>query len=141
FVSSKTLIGTKFGLVFNGTGLTELRTDGTTRTIPAVSGKVSGWGEVHPGMQADRGRGPIPEGAYTFNRSDIQTFWGANADANLLATALRRGWRGGTHAWGQQRLFLNPAAGTNTYGRTGFSIHGGAVPGSAGCIDLCDMVS
>ena len=26
--------------------------------------------------------------------------------------------------------------GTNTYGRNGFSIHGGKSPGSAGCIDL-----
>ncbi len=140
-VSSQTLQGTKFGLVFNGTGLTELREDGTTRTIPAVSGKVSGWGEVHPDLQAESKRGPIPAGTYTFRRSDIQTFWGPNADYNVLATALHHGWRGGTHAWGPQRVFLTPAAGTNTFGRNGFSIHGGAVPGSAGCIDLCDMVS
>jgi RHS repeat-associated protein len=140
-VSSQMLQGVKFGLVFNGTGLTQLRADGTTRTIPAVSGRVSGWGEVNPGQQGDRNRGPIPEGTYTFNRSDIQTFNGPNYDINLIATALGRGWRGGPRAWGTQRAFLNPAAGTNTRGRYGFSIHGGAVPGSAGCIDLCDMVN
>jgi hypothetical protein len=34
-------------------------------------------------------------------------------------------------------VFLNPLPGTDTRGRSGFSIHGGAKPGSAGCIDLC----
>ena len=137
-VSSQTLNGVKFGLVFNGTELTQLRADGTMRTIPAVSGRVSGWGEVHPGMQADRGRGPIPAGQYSFNPRDIQSIPAAD---RLLGLVGRRGWPGGTHAWGSQRVFLNPGDGTNTYGRSGFSIHGGASPGSAGCIDLCDMVN
>lgn len=137
-VSSQLLKGTKFGLVFNGTVLTQLRADGTTRTIPAVSGRVEGWGEVHPDMQADRGRGPIPAGRYTFNRSDIQSITPRDRALGLIG---RGGWPGGTYAWGSQRVFLTPAAGTNTYGRSGFSIHGGGKPGSAGCIDLCDMVN
>ncbi|MCC7046674.1 MAG: hypothetical protein IT562_08185 [Alphaproteobacteria bacterium] len=45
-------------------------------------------------------------------------------------------WPGGSIAWGGHRVRIKPEAATETYGRTGFSIHGGAVPGSAGCIDL-----
>jgi RHS repeat-associated protein len=139
-VSSELLEGTKFGLVFNGTGLTELRQDGTTRTFPAASGVVSGWGEIHPEQQK-RNAGPIPEGTYTFHRVDIQEFWGPNADYNILAMAIHRGWRGGTHSWGTHRVPLDPAAGTKVYGRSGFFLHGSNNgPGSHGCIDLCDMI-
>ena len=42
-----------------------------------------------------------------------------------------RQWRGGTDSWGESRVWLEPAKETNLYGRSGFSIHGGAVPGSA----------
>ena len=38
--------------------------------------------------------------------------------------------------WGKPRVWLEPSKETNTYGRSGFSIHGGEEPGSAGCIDL-----
>jgi hypothetical protein len=39
-------------------------------------------------------------------------------------------------AWGHHRVWLHPKDGTTTFGRGGFSIHGGDDPGSAGCIDL-----
>lgn len=42
-----------------------------------------------------------------------------------------RQWRGGTDSWGESRVWLEPAKETNLYGCSGFSIHGGAVPGSA----------
>ena len=31
---------------------------------------------------------------------------------------------------------MRPILGTRTYGRGGFAIHGGAIPGSIGCVDL-----
>jgi len=31
---------------------------------------------------------------------------------------------------------LQPDQGTDTFGRAGFFLHGGKVPGSAGCIDV-----
>lgn len=34
------------------------------------------------------------------------------------------------------RVWLEPSKETNTYGRDKFSIHGGWVAGSAGCINL-----
>lgn len=38
--------------------------------------------------------------------------------------------------WGNNRATLTPDAGTNTLARSGFFLHGGRVPGSAGCIDV-----
>lgn len=37
---------------------------------------------------------------------------------------------------GTERVWLTPQAGTETYGRNGFTIHGGVDAGSRGCIDL-----
>lgn len=45
-------------------------------------------------------------------------------------------WPGGTTARGHYRVWLEPDANTQTFGRDNFSIHGGLFPGSAGCIDL-----
>ena len=49
-------------------------------------------------------------------------------------------WPGGESSWGQHRIWLEPAPGTVTHGRSGFSIHGGDTPGSAGCIDLTHSI-
>lgn len=35
-----------------------------------------------------------------------------------------------------RRIWLKPGSDTNTYGRDGFTIHGGVSKGSAGCIDI-----
>ncbi len=45
-------------------------------------------------------------------------------------------WPGSSVSWGNSRVWLEPSKETNTFGRAGFSIHGGWEPGSAGCIDL-----
>lgn len=39
-------------------------------------------------------------------------------------------------AWGNSRIPIQPQSGTNTFGRHSMYIHGGAIPGSSGCIDL-----
>ena len=39
-------------------------------------------------------------------------------------------------AWGSHRITIHPFDSTHTFGRGGFFIHGGTMPGSAGCIDL-----
>ncbi len=58
---------------------------------------------------------------------------------NYLKSSLGGGtWRGTEGSWGTERVWLEPQAGTNTFGRTDFSIHGGISAGSAGCIDLVD---
>ena len=38
--------------------------------------------------------------------------------------------------WGSFRVPIHPESGTNIFGRSGFFLHGGNLPGSAGCIDV-----
>ncbi|WP_158972453.1 RHS repeat domain-containing protein [Paraglaciecola sp. L3A3] len=91
------------------------------------------------GSQSLEDKGPIPEGTWAVrverfqarNQSGWQEFKGA-----LGGSA----WPGGHDSWGDYRVWLEPLGNTNTYGRSGFSIHGGVIPGSAGCIDLCGMM-
>lgn len=44
--------------------------------------------------------------------------------------------RNTTGDWGDWRITLSPLSTTDTMGRSGFFIHGGSTPGSAGCIDI-----
>ena len=44
--------------------------------------------------------------------------------------------RGGISSWGNTFVRIDAANGTETYGRSGFHLHGGSEAGSAGCIDL-----
>jgi hypothetical protein len=39
-------------------------------------------------------------------------------------------------AWGDYRVRLKPALGTDTLGRSGLFLHGGERPGTAGCISI-----
>ena len=48
----------------------------------------------------------------------------------------KSGWSGNPISWGTKRVWLQPDANTNTYGRSGFTIHGELTKGSAGCIDI-----
>ena len=88
--------------------------------------------------------GPLPEGIYyadqdqrqNINLKDtaIGTVIGI---ANKLGVNVDAGkWKGGPTAWGIRRVWLKPDENTITYGRSGFSIHGGLSKGSAGCIDI-----
>lgn len=110
----------------------------------------NGHGNPATQKQVD-GHGPIPQGQYSFNPRAIQS-WNnlgvANQIGSTLSPLLRPvrgkgtgGWPGGYNSWGDQRVWLTPDAATRTYGRSGFSIHGGRFPGSAGCIDLVSNVS
>ena len=66
-------------------------------------------------------RGPIPPGTYIMDPKNVTP----NGPNTLLSGD-----------WGVMRVSLIPTADTNTFGRSGFYIHGGFSPGSAGCIDL-----
>lgn len=96
--------------------------------FPAVSGKRDPrLGFVYSVQrQTERSSGPIPSGEYWI---DLDELW-------------ENAWyrRGSRAAWGNFRLTIHVLPGTNTYGRGGFFIHGGAVAGSAGCIDLTNQI-
>lgn len=90
----------------------------------AVSGQPNQNGSFDYSFERQRQRdaGPIPIGHYWVSPSQL---W-KNRWFNL----------GSRRAWGNFRLAIHVWPGTETYDRGGFFIHGGAVPGSAGCIDL-----
>lgn len=67
------------------------------------------------------GQGPIPLGTYTADPSQISE---GGWLRNLLGD------------WGRYRVPLQPDQSTETFGRSGFFLHGGRKPGSAGCIDV-----
>ena len=78
-------------------------------------------------------KGPIPEGTYYANQNQRQNITVLDAAAGIIGHGK---WPGQLPAWGTKRVWLQPDANTNTYGRSGFTIHGGWSKGSAGCIDI-----
>ena len=80
--------------------------------------------------------GPIPEGEYILpinsgehhEPGEWRTF-----DELISNTGL---WKKNPDAWGYSRIPIQPLPTTNTFGRHSMYVHGGTVPGSAGCIDL-----
>jgi hypothetical protein len=75
--------------------------------------------------QSEEDVGPIPQGMYTLDPSQISTVSGLRYLArNLLGD------------WGYNRVGLTPFPVNAVFGRSGFMLHGGKIPGSAGCIDV-----
>ena len=96
---------------------------------PAVSGVPDGTGQFDYSIerQKQRNRGPIPQGVYWIRPDEL---W-ENAWYKRASVA----------AWGNYRITIHPFVTTETYGRGGFFIHGGSVPGSIGCIDLTSKMN
>lgn len=103
----------------------------------AVSGR-SGYQDKK--YQETEDKGPIPEGAWIASQGEYQQMPERSMLEQLWNEVGRGKWPGGESSWGKHRIWLTPAEGTKTYGRKGFSIHGGDEPGSAGCIDLTSQI-
>jgi hypothetical protein len=72
-------------------------------------------------------KGPLPEGRYFINpREFTRPYF-----LQYLKWAL---WDRAD--WGRMRIPIHPSDEKCMKGRSGFFIHGGLIPGSAGCIDL-----
>ena len=112
---------------FDGKTLTIYQNGKVVASWNAVSGKP---GYKSPEYQNLKSTGPIPEGTYVARKKDFQ-----NRD-DYGPIKKYTSWPGGERGWGKNRVWLEPSKETNTFGRNGFSIHGGEEPGSAGCIDL-----
>jgi hypothetical protein len=118
-------------LIFNGNSLKYTIGGNVVREWPAVSGRS---GTQTKEYQYEKDKGPIPEGDWTLGeRQDIKSI---STIDRFLSSIGRGPWRGLESSWGNHRIWLHPNNNTETKGRTGFSIHGGDNPGSAGCIDL-----
>lgn len=88
-----------------------------------------------------KNKGPLPEGTYYANQDQRQNLTFKNLALKFgeklgFNNDQERTWSGSPAAWGIRRVWLQPDASTNTYGRDNFSIHGGLSKGSAGCIDI-----
>lgn len=95
-------------------------------SFAAVSGKKkNGRFEYSSARQKIKGTGPIPEGIYWIRPDEL--------DDNLINTLVSGAFE---RSWGRYRISIHPFLTTQTHGRGGFFIHGGSIPGSAGCIDL-----
>lgn len=123
-------------MVFDGQNLGLYRNNQQVSRLEAQSGQD---GYQSARYQHIPNKGPIPEGLYYAkqsrrqNVSALDAAWGTFTG---LFNIDHGKWKGGPAAWGLQRVWLEPDSQTNTYGRSGFSIHGGLSKGSAGCIDI-----
>lgn len=93
-------------------------------------------GYQNPESQNLKDKGPIPEGQYLVDPARTQSISDISSWDRFKGNFGGGTWPGLEKSWGEHRTWLTPSTTTNTFGRSGFTIHGGAVPGSAGCIDL-----
>lgn len=131
--------GPKPSLTFDGKSLCWKGAPHNGKCWKAASGAI---GFQEPEHQSIKDKGPIPEGAWIARQDRYQRYDDIPWYKKLISMLPSSGeWPGGTIAWGRHRIWLEPKAGTNVLGRSGFSIHGGSFPGSIGCIDLTSSMS
>jgi hypothetical protein len=126
-------------LKFNGRSLSLYDGDNIVAQWPGVSGRENfGSGKD----QEKAGQGPIPEGTYDIKQSRYEQINARNALLGLVPPQIGKvgAWPGSVMGWGTERVWADPTKETVdsglTFGRKDMAIHGGWVPGSAGCIDL-----
>lgn len=128
-------------LSFDGRTLTLNENGQPVKSWPAQSGNAE---HQRAGSTNYEGLGPLPQGNWVVDQSrvqhidDLSLFDRAKNYAGKIIPGIGK-WRGDVPAWGHHRVWLSPDEGTNTHGRSGFTIHGGWDYGSAGCIDLADQ--
>lgn len=138
-------------LFFDGKTLSWVVNGQAKKTWDAISGNTfmsAGTrydSETHGGKYVKLSdKGPLPEGKYSINGIQHQK----REDNNFIKQAIafytsksvgaknfEKG-SGARFAWGDSRCAIKSTAGTDTFGRHSFYIHGGAIAGSSGCIDL-----
>lgn len=133
-------VNTKQGYyaVFDGKKFTLYVDNKPVMSWDAVSGRS---GYQSPEYQDQKSTGPIPEGTYVARQEKLQFMSATDWLVGWTTKVTDRGaWPGSSMSWGSSRVWLEPAKETNTYGRSGFSIHGGWTPESAGCIDMTSNI-
>ena len=125
-------------MTFNGQNLNLYNNTGQVGSLGAQSGHDDFQSAQYQNV-ADKG--PIPEGIYYANQDQRQSLTPQNIALKLgeklgLDMQQKSGWSGNPISWGTSRVWLQPDVNTNTYGRSGFTIHGGLAKGSSGCIDI-----
>lgn len=124
-------------LKFNGSTPCFVRKSKDPKCWMAISGRE---GYQSAQFQNVEDKDPLPEGRWIVRQDRYQKIPDRAWYEKIAAEFGRTKWPGGESAWGRNRVWLHPLGGTETHGRTGFSIHGGDSPGSAGCIDLTNKM-
>jgi hypothetical protein len=152
-----TNIGTSYAS-FDGTSLnlhyqTDVDGNNTPKTFstPAVSGRpgADGTFDYSKSRQAMSSTGPLPEGSYSLDPSQIRPLTlkdeviGKGMAWTQLLGRKTGSFPGGSTAWGMGRMPIDPSSvqvcdptTSLMVTRSGFTVHGGISAGSAGCIDL-----
>ncbi len=129
-------------MTFDGKNLNLYNNNGLVSSLDAQSGHNDYQSSIY---QPIENKGPLPEGTYYANQDERQNIdlldTGIGIGVKVLEFLTRKNipygsWKGGPISWGLRRVWLKPDENTNTYGRDGFTIHGGLNKGSAGCIDI-----
>lgn len=129
-----------------------LKFDGKTLSLHDGDDVVAQWkgvsGRGNFGSSKDQEKvdyGPIPEGTYDIDQNRYQSIDPLSAAQGVLVLANKKWagkWPGSLYSWGSERVWADPTQETVdnglTFGRKNMAIHGGWVPGSAGCIDLTE---
>lgn len=128
-------------LEFNGRELSWYENDKKTATWEGISGKPNYQCKEYDTI---KNKGPIPEGKWLVRQSQHQNFYKDQSKFDQIKSEYGSGifgkWKGGKYSWGNNRIGLEPAKGTDSKNRTNLSIHGGKEAGSGGCIDLTDKM-
>ena len=105
-----------------------------------AGGRVASWYSAYSGKAGQYE--PIPDGVYWINHSEVhQLTFLDDLRQKLLGDLYHlepgSGWLAHQVGWGTYRIPIRQtSAQEQRTGRGNFFIHGGAQPGSAGCIDL-----
>ncbi|RUR53279.1 tlde1 domain-containing protein [Vreelandella populi] len=105
-----------------------ITTPSFSMTMDATTGNGACLNNSSIECQSAAWEGPLPVGGYLIRKEDL-------SDPGLLRGAYRNLRYGD---WGDWRVRLYPQEGIefDLYGRDNFFLHGGSIPGSAGCIDI-----
>lgn len=128
-------------LDFNGKELSWYEDDNRVASWKGMSGKPDYQCKEYDTV---KNKGPLPEGKWLVRQSQLQNFYKDQSKTDQAISKYGIGvfgkWRGGKDSWGNNRIWLEPAKGTDNKNRTNLSIHGGKEFGSSGCIDLTDKM-
>ena len=129
-------------LKFDGNYLYWIDNDVETSKWRAMSGS---YGEQCTKYQNEP-YGPIPNGKWYVRQNNFQSRKDMSRIDKFIENHIAPmfetynipvgKWPGKEQSWGNSRIWLEPDNTTHTYGRKNFSIHGGNILSSNGCVDL-----
>ncbi len=129
---------------FDGTTFTIRQDDGRTvyqESYPGYSGRsdANRHFDYSPERQRMVDQGPIPEGTYWINPQKIMKLKDTSLWDKAKGLARKGTFPGGSESWGVGKVEIYPQQiEVGGVKRGNFTIHGGDLAGSKGCIDLLD---